>query len=126
MAARTISHPVPAELDGVDRIRLELERELAWTVFERNAEPLWQHVRLEVEDVLIHRWRDGDLVGETPAEAFFVRCGLGETMTQDDLGSDRLVVEIGVAPFAPEEFETFRIVRMVGHRPGRTPAQERS
>ena len=62
MAARTISHPVPAELDGVDRIRLELERELAWTVFERNAEPLWQHVRLEVEDVLIHRWRDGDLV----------------------------------------------------------------
>ena len=89
---------------------------LQWVVFEPNDEQLWTIVRRSVEDFLIGEWRDGALVGERPAEAFFVRCDR-TTMTQHDLDSGRLIVEIGVAPTRPAEFVVFRIGQWTGASP---------
>lgn len=99
----------------VAEIRGRLEHDLSWAVFEPNGEPLWARARAESEDVLLGYWRDGDLAGAKPEEAFFVRCDR-TTMTQADLGANRLVLLAGVAAVRPAEFELIRIERVVGRR----------
>jgi len=39
----------------------------------------------------------------------YVRCGLGTTMTAQDIADGRLIVEIGMAPVRPAEFVILRI-----------------
>ena len=46
--------------------------------------------------------------GATPAEAFFVKIGLGETMTAQDILEGRMNVEIGMAVVRPAEFIILR------------------
>ena len=53
---------------------------------------------------LIQKWRDGALAGATPDEAFFVKVGLGQTMTAQDILEGRMNVEIGMAVVRPAEF----------------------
>jgi phage tail sheath protein FI len=59
------------------------------------------------------KWRAGALVGATPREAFFVRCGVGTTMTGQDIADGRLIVEVGMAAVRPAEFVLLRIERKV-------------
>ena len=44
------------------------------------------------------------VAGATPKEAFFVKCGLGITMTSLDILEGRMNVEIGMAVVRPAEF----------------------
>jgi phage tail sheath protein FI len=77
-------------------------------VFEPNGERLWANVRNTITDFLYTEWVSGALLGETPKQAFFVRCDR-TTMTQNDLDNGRLVCLIGVAVLKPAEFVIFRI-----------------
>ena len=65
-------------------------------------------VDCELENYLIDRWRDGALAGATPRDAFFVRCGLGTTMTAQDVLEGKLFIEIGMAVVRPAEFIVLR------------------
>ena len=49
-------------------------------------------------------WKQGGLQGATPADAFAVDCGLGTTMTADDILNGFLNVAIKVAVTHPAEF----------------------
>ncbi|TAD91094.1 MAG: phage tail sheath family protein, partial [Bacteroidetes bacterium] len=49
-------------------------------------------------------WRAGALAGAKPEQAFYVRVGLGVTMTTLDVLEGRLNVEIGMAVVRPAEF----------------------
>ena len=73
-------------------------------IFEPNDRDTWSKVRNMIEDFLTHQWRAGALQGRKPQEAFFVRIGLGETMTDLDILEGRLIVEIGMAMIRPAEF----------------------
>ena len=53
-------------------------------------------------------WRDGMLLGDTPEEAYFVRCDR-TTMTQNDLDNGRLICLVGLAPVKPAEFVIFQV-----------------
>ena len=64
--------------------------------------------RSTITDFLYNEWVSGALLGETPKQAFFVRCDR-TTMTQNDLDNGRLVCLIGVAVLKPAEFVIFRI-----------------
>ena len=75
-----------------------------WAVFEPNDANTWVKVRGMIENYLVQKWRDGALAGATPAEAFFVRCGLGITMDSQDILEGRMNVEIGMAVVRPAEF----------------------
>ena len=75
-----------------------------WAVFEPNDANLWTKVKGMIENYLIQKWRDGALQGATPDKAFFVKIGLGETMTAQDILEGRLNVEIGMAVVRPAEF----------------------
>ena len=77
-------------------------------VFEPNDANTWTKVRAMIENFLVLQWRDGALMGSKPDEAFFVRVGLGETMTALDILEGRMIVEIGMAVVRPAEFIILR------------------
>ncbi len=75
-----------------------------WAVFEPNDANTWIKLKTMVENYLIQKWRDGALQGAKPEHAFFVRIGLGETMTAQDVLEGRMNIEIGMAVVRPAEF----------------------
>lgn len=77
-------------------------------VFENNDANTWMKVKAMIENFLILQWRAGALMGAKPEEAFFVKVGLGETMTEDDVLNGRMIVEIGMAVVRPAEFIILR------------------
>lgn len=109
--ARTLSSDPQWKYVNVRRLLLFLEdsidRGTRWAVFEPNGEPLWARLRALVEQFLLILWRAGAFMGQTPKEAFFVRCDRG-TMTQKDIDNGILIVEIGVAPLKRAEFIVLR------------------
>lgn len=73
-------------------------------VFEPNDANTWIKVRAMIENFLTLQWRQGALAGAKPTDAFFVRIGLGQTMTSIDILEGRMNVEIGMAVVRPAEF----------------------
>ena len=79
-------------------------------VFEPNDANTWVKVRAMLENYLTLLWRQGALAGAKPEHAFFVKCGLGQTMTAQDILEGRLIVEIGMAAVRPAEFIILRFM----------------
>ena len=77
-------------------------------VFEPNDANTWIRVRAMIENFLTLQWRQGALAGATTKDAFYVKVGLGETMTALDILEGRLIVEIGMAAVRPAEFIILR------------------
>jgi len=77
-------------------------------VFEPNDANTWVKVRAMLENYLALLWRQGALAGSKPEHAFYVRCGLNQTMTAQDILEGRLIVEIGMAAVRPAEFIILR------------------
>jgi hypothetical protein len=73
-------------------------------VFEPNNANTWVKVRAMIENFLTLQWRAGALAGARPTDAFFVKVGLGQTMTALDILEGRMNVEIGMAVARPAEF----------------------
>ena len=103
---------VPVRRTGIF-IEASLRSGLQSLVSEPNGPPAWAAARRLAEDFLLGLWKKGAFPGSTPREAFYVRCGLGATMTQDDLDNGRLIVEIGLAPLRPAEFIIVRITQIL-------------
>ena len=61
-------------------------------------------VKSMIENYLITKWMEGALAGAKPDDAFFVKVGLGETMSADDALNGIMNVEIGLAVARPAEF----------------------
>jgi phage tail sheath protein FI len=77
-------------------------------VFEPNDANTWIRVRAMIENFLILQWRAGALAGAKPEQAFYVRIGLGQTMSALDILEGRMIVEIGLAVVRPAEFIILR------------------
>lgn len=77
-------------------------------VFEPNDANTWIRVINMIENFLILQWRAGALAGSKPEDAFFVRTGLGATMTAQDILDGILIIEIGMAVVRPAEFIILR------------------
>lgn len=75
-----------------------------FVVFEPNDAKTWLRVKTMIENFLASLWRDGALAGAAPSDAFFVKVGLGVTMTTQDILEGRMNVEIGMAAVRPAEF----------------------
>jgi phage tail sheath protein FI len=84
-----------------------------FVVFEPNGPPLWERVILSVSGFLYNQWRDGALFGETPKQAFYVKCD-AETNPPSVREAGQLITEIGVAIVKPAEFVIFRIQQTTG------------
>lgn len=73
-------------------------------VFEPNDANTWVKVRAMIENFLVLQWRAGALAGAKQEHAFYVRVGLGQTMTAQDILNGYMHVEIGMAVVRPAEF----------------------
>jgi phage tail sheath protein FI len=73
-------------------------------VFEPNNVNTWTRVRAMIENYLLLKWKDGALAGAKPDDAYYVRVGLGQTMTPADVLEGRMNIEIGLAAVRPAEF----------------------
>jgi phage tail sheath protein FI len=94
-------------------LRESIDEGTQFAVFEPNAQPLWQRITRTVSAFLTNVWRDGALFGNTPEQAFYVRCD--ETTNPPDVRElGQVVTEIGVAIVRPAEFVIFRISQMAG------------
>lgn len=73
-------------------------------VFEPNDANTWVKVRAMIENYLTVLWRQGALAGAKPEHAFYVKVGLNQTMTAQDILEGYMNVEIGMAVVRPAEF----------------------
>jgi len=73
-------------------------------VFEPNDRNTWIRVKSMIENYLTQQWKIGALMGTTTREAYFVKVGLNETMTEQDIFEGRMIVQIGLAVVRPAEF----------------------
>ncbi|MGM0945002.1 MAG: phage tail sheath family protein [Bacteroidota bacterium] len=79
-----------------------------WSV-EANNSSTWNAVKMSCENFMVALWRQGGLAGAKAEDAFFVRVGLGQTMSPQDILDNLLKVEIGIAMIRPAEFIILRI-----------------
>jgi phage tail sheath protein FI len=86
---------------------------LAPLVFENNNQATWIKARTITENFLVTLWKQGAFPGVKPEEAFYVRAGLGETMTADDINNGRMITEIGLAVLRPAEFILLRFTQQL-------------
>ena len=81
-----------------------VKKATAQFVFEPNDANTWVKIRAMIENFLSLQWRAGALAGAKPDEAYYVRVGLGQTMTAQDVLNGYMHVEIGMAVVRPAEF----------------------
>jgi len=94
-------------------LRESIEEGTNFVVFEPNNPALWQRIIRSVTAFLTIVWRDGALFGNTPEQAFFVKCD--ETINTDGVRAlGQVITEIGVAIVRPAEFVIFRISQLTG------------
>jgi phage tail sheath protein FI len=89
---------------------------IQWAVFEPNDHKLWSSLRGNIDAFMNGLWRSGAFQGEKASDAYFVRCGLGDTMTQADIDRGQVIVIVGFAPLKPAEFVIVRIQQKVAQQ----------
>ena len=119
--ARTLAHDAEWKYVPVRRLALFLQesilRGIHWAVLEPNEETTWRRVLQQIETFLTTLWRQGAFQAQKPEQAFYVRCGLAATMTQNDIDNGHMIVEVGFAPLKPAEFVVFRIGQIMRRDP---------
>ncbi|WP_186756226.1 phage tail sheath family protein [Echinicola salinicaeni] len=78
-------------------------------VFEPNDKNSWEAVKAMISSFLTSVWKQGGLCGASPADAFSVDCGLGTTMTAEDILNGFMNITIKVAITHPAEFMVITI-----------------
>ncbi len=97
----------------VNYLRESIDNGTQWVVFEPNAPELWSKIRRNVGAFLTNQWASGALFGNTPEQAFYVRCD--ETTNPADVRNlGQVVTEIGIAIVKPAEFVIFRVSQWAG------------
>ncbi|MFB0633282.1 phage tail sheath family protein [Streptomyces sp. AB3(2024)] len=81
-----------------------------WVVFEPNDHNLWARIRRNVSAFLVNEWRGGALFGQSPEQAYYVKCD-EETNPAESVDLGRVICEIGIAPVKPAEFVIFRLAQ---------------
>jgi phage tail sheath protein FI len=101
----------------IRRVALFIESSLyqgtQWVVFEPNDEPLWSAIRLNVGSFMQNLFTEGFFQGQTPAQAYFVKCD-SETTTQTDIDNGVVNIVVGFAPLYPAEFVVIQIQQITG------------
>jgi phage tail sheath protein FI len=101
----------------VRRLALFIEESLyrgtQWVVFEPNDEPLWAQIRLNVGSFMHNLFRQGAFQGQSPKDAYFVKCDK-ETTIQNDIDLGIVNITVGFAPLKPAEFVIIKLQQMAG------------
>jgi uncharacterized protein len=93
---------------NVRRTMIMLEQSIKFAaepfVFRPNDANTWIAIRSMIGSFLRSQWQSGALVGASEDEAFQVECGLGSTMTPQDILDGYMKISVKVAISRPAEF----------------------
>jgi len=110
--ARTFSSDAEWKYLNVRRLFCMVEKAIKegtdWVVFEPNTRGLWKQIVRNITGFLLRLWKDGAFFGDTPEEAFYVRCD-DELNPPESIDAGYVVCELGFAPVKPAEFVVFRV-----------------
>jgi phage tail sheath protein FI len=95
-------------------LKKELTDRSSFAVFENNSEILWNQIRTSLSNFLRNYWSQGGLRGQTPEQAFYVRCDASNN-TATDILAGRVNIEVGVAVEYPAEFIVISIGQITGN-----------
>jgi uncharacterized protein len=73
-------------------------------VFAANDAATWISVTSMISNFLTNLWQAGGLMGSKPNEAFTVNCGLGSTMSGQDVLNGYMIVAVSLSLIRPAEF----------------------
>ena len=73
-------------------------------VFAPNTAQTWVTVTSMIESFLHGVWARGGLMGTSAQQAYNVQCGLGSTMTPDDILNGNMIVQVVLQMVHPAEF----------------------
>jgi phage tail sheath protein FI len=83
-------------------------------VFAANDATTWATVTQAISGYLTSLFTQGALQGSTASDAFSVACGLGSTMTPDDVLNGFMVISVAVAIEPPGEFDRMTFTQTMG------------
>ncbi len=110
--ARTFSSDPEWKYINVRRLFCMVEKTIQegtnWVVFEPNTRALWKQIVRNLTAFCLRLWKEGALFGDSPEEAFFVRCD-DELNPPESIDAGYVVCELGIAPAKPAEFVVFRV-----------------
>jgi phage tail sheath protein FI len=118
MGARTLKQDGTANRYVATRrsllyIRKRMEEIAQFALFEANDERLWGRLRTSI-GVFLNEYRNqGGLRGETPDQAFFVKCD-AETNTSQSIANGEVNIQVGVALEYPAEFIVITLSQKTG------------
>jgi phage tail sheath protein FI len=117
MGSRTIKAGYVDRYVPVRRTLIYLRKALTdltqYAVFEPNDAVLWRSLNATVSSFLTDFWTQGGLRGDTPGNAFFVKCD-GELNTLSVIDEGKVIIEVGVALQRPAEFVVIKIGQFDG------------
>jgi len=117
MGARTLKAGYADRYIPVRRSLIYLRKSLTditqFAVFEPNDAVLWRSLNATVSAFLTDFWSQGGLRGDTPEDAFFVKCD-EELNTLAVVDEGKVMLEIGVALQRPAEFVIIKIGQFDG------------
>ncbi len=82
-------------------------------IFEPNTKNTWESVKSMISSFLVMTWKEGGLMGKTPEDSFTVECGIGSTMTAQDILDGLMKVTIKIAVVRPAEFFILTFVQQM-------------
>ena len=110
--ARTFSSDPEWKYINVRRLFCMVEKTIQdgtnWVVFEPNTRALWKQIVRNLTAFCLRLWKEGALFGDSPEEAFYVRCD-DELNPPESIDAGYVVCELGIAPAKPAEFVVFRV-----------------
>lgn len=117
MGARTIKPGYADRYIPVRRSLINIRKSLTdltqYAIFEPNDAVLWRSLIATASAWLTDYWRQGGLRGDTPSDAFFVKCD-GDLNTLAVIDEGKVIIEVGVALQRPAEFVIIRIGQFDG------------
>lgn len=85
-------------------IEQSIKAALRAQMFEGNNATTWSAVTAQISNFLTGLWKQGGLMGDKASDAFTVQCGLGSTMTGEDVLNGQMVVAVTLQMIHPAEF----------------------
>jgi len=85
-------------------IEQSIQQALEQFTFAANDGTTWATVTAMISNFLTQLWQSGGLMGDKASDAFTVQCGLGSTMTGEDILNGYMIVSVTLQMIRPAEF----------------------
>jgi phage tail sheath protein FI len=103
---------IQGEITTKEQVKKDIDAILQSLAGMPDNSSTWALAKNKITDYLLVKHKTGKLMGTTPAEAFYVTVDQ-TTMTQADINSGKLIVEVGLALIKPAEFESLRFIKQL-------------